>query len=43
MKKIANVPREGNDRPTTPVTIRKITFARTEPAAQIGPGPDPYR
>jgi peptidyl-prolyl cis-trans isomerase A (cyclophilin A) len=37
--KIASVPREANDKPTKPVVIRKITFAKV---AAGGPA-DPYR
>jgi peptidyl-prolyl cis-trans isomerase A (cyclophilin A) len=42
--KIANVPREGAEKPATPVVIRRVSFLRTEPQ-QPGPpppGPTPY-
>jgi len=38
--KIANVAREANDRPTTPVTIRRVTFAKV--AAEAAPPPPAY-
>jgi len=40
--KIANVPRDANDRPTTPVVIRRITITKSQPPAgppDIGPRP----
>jgi peptidyl-prolyl cis-trans isomerase A (cyclophilin A) len=39
ISKIANVKREANDRPSTPVVLRKVTFAKV---AQVEPA-DPYR
>jgi peptidyl-prolyl cis-trans isomerase A (cyclophilin A) len=44
--KIANVPRDSSDKPSTPVVIRRITFARGAEAPPQGPLPppnDPYR
>jgi peptidyl-prolyl cis-trans isomerase A (cyclophilin A) len=39
IQKIAAVPREPNDRPTTPVAIKRVTFAKVQEAA---PAPSPY-
>lgn len=39
VKQIANVPRNAQGRPNTPVVIRKITFERVGPGAPVNPPP----